>query len=100
MTPSIRRKLEALAERHEEIGRLLIEPSVSADPQRFRALSREYAHLEDVVGALHEYDSAEAALASAEAMRADPELHELADEEARTQRERLQTLGETLGVLL
>ena len=100
MTPSIRRKLEALAERHEEVGRLLLEPSVSADPRRFRDLSREYAHLEDVVVALREYDSAEAALASAESMRADPEMQELAEEEVRSQRARLQALSETLGALL
>ena len=43
MTPSIRRKLEALAERHEEVGRLLAQPDALADNQRFRDLSREYA---------------------------------------------------------
>ena len=31
MTPSIRRKLEALAERHEEVGLLLAQPEVLAD---------------------------------------------------------------------
>ena len=41
MSPSIRRKLEALAERHEEVGRLLAEPDAMADPKRFRDLSRD-----------------------------------------------------------
>ena len=43
MTPGLHRKLEALAERHEEVGRLLADPAVLADNTRFRALSREYA---------------------------------------------------------
>ncbi|MBV8157313.1 MAG: peptide chain release factor 1, partial [Dyella sp.] len=59
MTPSIRRKLESLAERHEEIGLLLGQPDVLADNTRFRELSREYAQLEPVVASLHERDQAE-----------------------------------------
>ena len=41
MTPNLQRKLEALGERHEEVGRLLADPGVLADSGRFRALSRE-----------------------------------------------------------
>ena len=43
MTPTLRRKLEALAERREELERLLAEPDVVADNTRFRDLSREFA---------------------------------------------------------
>lgn len=100
MTPSIRRKLDALAERHEEVGRLLAEPSTSADPEHFRDLSREYAQLEDIVCALREYDDAETALASAMAMRSDPELRELAEEEIANQRTRMDELSDALNVLL
>ncbi|MGE0208249.1 MAG: peptide chain release factor 1 [Lysobacteraceae bacterium] len=100
MTPSIRRKLDALAERHEEVGLLLAEPSVNADPHRFRELSREYAQLEDVVAGLREHDAATAALASAQTMRADPELGDLAEEEIVRQRERLAALEQSLNLLL
>ena len=100
MTPSIRRKLDALAERHEEVSRLLAEPGLSADPKRFRDLSREYAQLEDVVHGLRDYDTAHAALASAQAMREDPELRDLADEEITQQSTRLSELSEALNVLL
>ncbi len=100
MTPGIRRKLDALAERHEEVGRLLAEPSVSADPRRFRELSREFAQLEDVVAGLREFDQAANALASAEAMRADPELRELAEEEITEQRACLDALEDALNLLL
>jgi peptide chain release factor 1 len=100
MTPSIRRKLDALAERHEEVGLLLAEPSVNANPRRFRELSREYAQLEDVVAGLRDFDAAGAALASAEAMRADPELGDLAEDEITRQRARLAELEQALNLLL
>ncbi|MCW8808804.1 MAG: peptide chain release factor 1 [Rhodanobacter sp.] len=78
MTPSIRRKLEALSERHEEIGLLLGQPDVLADNARFRELSREYAQLEPVAASLREHDQAELALTETRAMLDDPELREMA----------------------
>ena len=53
MTPSLRRKLEALAERHEEVGRLLADPGVMADNTAFRNLSREYSQLAPVADGRH-----------------------------------------------
>ncbi len=100
MSPGLRAKLEALAERHEEVGRLLAEPQVLADNARFRALSREYAQLEPVVAALADASQAQRDLASARAMRADPELRELADEEIPAIEARLAALDESLGLLL
>ena len=100
MTPGIRRKLETLVERHEEVGRLLAEPSASDDVRRFRELSREYVRLEEVVHTLQEHDAVAAALAAAEGMRTDPELRELAEEEIRLQHERLGVLSQQLNLLL
>ena len=78
MTPSIRRKLEVIAERHEEIGRLLAQAEVIADNQRFRELSREYAQLEPVAGAMNAQVRMERELTDARAMLDDPELREMA----------------------
>jgi peptide chain release factor 1 len=100
MTPSLRRKLEALAERHEEVGRLLADPAVMADNASFRALSREYAQLEPVAAGLAEWTRAQHDLQAAEAMRADPELRELADEEIPAAQARLAALDEQLSLLL
>ncbi len=100
MTPSLRRKLEALAERREELERLLADPGVMADNARFRDLSREFAQLEPVATALAAEARARADLASAEAMREDPELAELAQEEVATARQRLQELDHELSLLL
>ena len=100
MTPSIRRKLEALAERHQEIGLLLSQPEVLADNTRFRELSQEYAHLEPVAGSLREHERAEHELAESRAMLDDPELREMAvDDVARLER-RLQDLAGELQLLL
>ncbi|MET0129184.1 MAG: peptide chain release factor 1, partial [Stenotrophomonas chelatiphaga] len=100
MTPTLRRKLEALAERREELERLLSDPSVVADNKRFRDLSREFAQLEPVATALAEERRAKDDLAAAEAMRADPDLRELADEEVDAAQARLAQLDHDLALLL
>ncbi|HVI54582.1 MAG TPA: peptide chain release factor 1 [Luteibacter sp.] len=100
MTPSIRRKLEALAERHEEIGRLLAQPDVLADSQRFRDLSREYAQLEPVTLSLREHDTAERELTESRAMLDDPEMREMAADDIARVESRLRDLDADLQVLL
>ncbi|MGE6334363.1 peptide chain release factor 1 [Stenotrophomonas sp. NPDC077659] len=100
MTPTLRRKLEALAERREELERLLAEPDVVADNTRFRDLSREFAQLEPVATALADEARAKADLAAAESMRADPDLRELAEEEIAAAQARLQELEQELALLL
>jgi peptide chain release factor 1 len=100
MTPSIRRKLEALAERHEEIGLLLAQPDVLADGQRFRDLSREYAQLEPVTLSLKEHDTAERELAESKAMLDDAEMREMAADDIARIEDRLRDLDADLQVLL
>jgi peptide chain release factor 1 len=100
MTPSIRRKLETLAERHEEVGRLLAQPDALSDANRFRELSREYAQLEPVVLSLHEHDQAERELAETQAMLDDPEMREMAADDIDRLHARLQDLDAALQLLL
>jgi peptide chain release factor 1 len=100
MTPTLRRKLEALAERREELERLLADPSVVADNTRFRELSREFSQLEPVANAMAEEGRARADLAAAQAMREDPELRELAEEEVTAAQARLAELDQALSLLL
>lgn len=78
MTPSIRRKLEATVERHEELALLLSQAEVLADNARFRELSREYAQLQPVADAMRELANSERELADARAMLDDPELRDMA----------------------
>ena len=100
MTPSIRRKLEALAERHEEIGLLLAQPDVLADNNRFRQLSQEYSQLEPVTLSLRQHDQANQELAEARGMLDDAELHEMAAADVAQLEQHLLALDRELEVLL
>jgi len=102
MTPTIRHKLDRLAERFEEVGRLLAEPEVIGQQNRFRDLSMEYARLEPVAHRYSQYLKAEQDLATAQDMAADPdpETRELGEEETRSLRARLEGEGQTLRRLL
>ncbi|MFC4527994.1 peptide chain release factor 1 [Dyella halodurans] len=100
MTPSIRRKLESLAERHEEIGLLLAQPDVLADNNRFRELSREYAQLEPVAASLREHDQAERELGETRAMLDDPEMRDMAQDDIGRLEARLLSLDDELQILL
>ncbi len=100
MTPSLLRKLEILAERYEEVGHLLSDVSVINDNQKFRALSKEYSQLEPVANNLALYRNAQQDLLSAEHMRNDPEMRELADEEIPSAQARIAELDEQLSLLL
>ena len=96
MIPSLRRKLDALVERREELERLLADPGTIADAERFRALSREFSQLEPVAVALAAEALAQRDLAAAQAMRSDPELGELAAEEIAAATQRLAELDAEL----
>ena len=92
MSPALLRKLQALAERREEVGLLLSDPGVIGDPDRFRRLSREYAALGPVSVALAAHAQAQADLGTAQALREDPELRAMAEEEIADAQARLAAL--------
>ena len=100
MQSSIRRKLEQLAERHEELERMLASQEVLADANRLREVSREHSHLTPLTEALHAYDAAGSALQSAQAMLRDPEMKDLAQEEIATLESTRETLENDLNRLL
>jgi peptide chain release factor 1 len=83
MKDSIRRKLDRLDERHQEVSALLAEPGVIADTNQFRELSMEYARLDPVVARFREYLAKLDDRAHAREMAdgADAELRELGQEE-------------------
>ncbi|KHL54809.1 peptide chain release factor 1 [Xanthomonas cannabis] len=100
MTPTLRRKLEALAERREELQHLLSDPDVVSNNDKFRTLSRELSQLEPVAVALEDEARTKADLSAAEALRSDPEMRELADEEIAAAQARLDELDAQLALLL
>lgn len=100
MTPSIRSKLEATVERHEELALLLAQADVLADNTRFRELSREYAQLQPVADAMREWANTERELGDARAMLDDPELREMAAEDIARLEKRAAELDSALQLLL
>jgi len=84
---SLETRLEALAQRHDEVLALLADPAVIGDSERFRKLSQEYAELNDIVTLYREYRRTADERRAAEALLHDPdgELRAMAAEEvART----------------
>jgi peptide chain release factor 1 len=77
MKDSIRRKLEKLDERHEEIGRLLSEPDVIGRQNQFRDLSMEYSRLGPLVERYRGFLALEGDLATARELEMADELKEL-----------------------
>ncbi|MGJ8629623.1 MAG: peptide chain release factor 1 [Glaciecola sp.] len=102
MKPSVVQKLETLVERFEEVQALLSDPVVIGDQNRFRALSKEYAQLEDVVRSFREYQDAQGDLTSAHEMllEDDAEMREMAQEEIKAAKAQIETLEQELQILL
>ena len=100
MMPSIRRRLDTLAERHQEVALLLAQPEATNDNARFRELSREYAQLQPLADTLARFDATEKSLAAARAMLSDPDLRELAESEIAELQARHESLDRELNVLL
>ena len=100
MNPSIRRKLDELAERHQEVALLLAQPDVVNDNARFRELSREFAQLEPLTASLRVYDDTDRGLAAAKELLRDPDMRELAESEVAELEARRDALDRELNLLL
>ncbi len=102
MKPSIRSKIDGLAERLEEINALLADPGVIADQNRFRSLSQEHAQLTPLIDAWREYRQLQEEIDSAKGMLKDedPEMRAMAEEEIRHAKARQQQLETELQRLL
>jgi peptide chain release factor 1 len=102
MKATIRQKLDKLAERFEEVGRLLAEPDAASSQTRFRDLSMEYARLEPLAQRYGEYRRLERDLTTARELAAesDAETRALGEEESRALGERLDSEEDELKKLL
>lgn len=96
----MRNRLEQLARRLIEIDAMLAEPEIASNMDKFRKMSRERAEVEPVATAFGEYERAEADVAAAQEMLADPEMKALAEEELKLGKEKITALEAALQVLL
>lgn len=102
MKASILNKLEALAERHQEIAALLSDAETIADQDSFRSLSMEYAELEDVAQAFADYRQVLSDIEEARQLLNDDdaEMREMGEDELQAAQLRRDQLEQTLRTLL
>ncbi|TDF42306.1 peptide chain release factor 1 [Alteromonadaceae bacterium M269] len=102
MKDSVVRKLESLIERFEEVQALLSDPDTIADQEKFRALSKEYSQLEQVVKCFRAYQQAQEDMQSAQEMMKedDAEMQEMAQEEFKAAKKAIQEYEDELQILL
>jgi peptide chain release factor 1 len=102
MKVSVQRKLESLTERFEEVQALLSDSSATSDQDKYRALTKEYAQLEDVVKCFADFQTAQRDFASAQEMMTedDAEMREMAQDEYKSSKKRMEDLTQSLQILL
>ena len=95
-------KLDGLVSRFEEVSTLITDPSVIADQKRYVKLTKEYKELGDIMEARKEYLQCLNGLEEAKMMMAesDPEMKEMAREEAAACEARIPELEEEIKLLL
>ena len=93
-------KLEAVEQRYEELTKKISDPDVIARTSEWTQYMKEHAEIEEVVLKYKEYKKVKQSLVEAEELMKDQEMKELAEEEAKADREQLPKLEEELKVLL
>ena len=93
-------KLDAVEQRYEELTEKIADPEIIARTSEWTQYMKEHAEIEEVVLKYKEYKKVKQSLADAEELMKDPEMKELAEEEARENREQLPKLEEELKILL
>jgi len=96
----MRGRLEQLTRRLTEVDALLASPETASDMDGFRKLSRERSELEPVVAGFKSYTDTEADIETAQEMLADPDMKDMAEDELKAGRARLEQLAADLQVLL
>ena len=74
-------KLAAIADRHTEVSKMIVDPSVISDQKRYVKLAKEYKDLEEIVKAYNNYKNVIENIESSKEIistEADPEFKEMA----------------------
>src|SRR5512142_1463578 len=97
-------KLDAVAEKYDELTRLLADPSVAADHQRYQKYSKERSEIEDVVNHYRSYRNLQKQIREAEEItqdkQADPELRAMAEAELKELRAVVERMDQELRLML
>lgn len=96
-------KLEAIKERFEEVGQLIIQPDAMSDMSKYTKLSKEYKDLEKVVEAYDAYKNVMDNIQSTKSIlekEKDPDFREMAKIEMDELKEKQETMEEDLRTML
>lgn len=96
-------RLQSIADRYEELNRLLCDPDIVSDPNKLRKFSKEQSDLEDKYEAYKAYQSVTQQLKDAKSMldeKLDAEMREMVKLEIDELSEREANLSEEIRVLL
>ena len=93
-------KLEAVEKKYEELTKKIADPEIISRTSEWTTYMKEHAEIEEVVLKYKEYKKTQEDLKEAEEMLRDPEMKELAEEEAKSAKEKLPKLEEELKILL
>ncbi len=97
-------KLSAIEERYNELSEKVSDPAVIADSANFAKLCKEQADIAPIVEKYKEYKSCKDTIAEGEEIIADPdmdkEMKELAEEEIKDAKSRIEELSKELKILL
>lgn len=98
------RKLDAVVEKYEDLTRLLSDPSIAADRQRFQKYSKERSEIEEVVAHYRAYQDLRRQIREAEEIitdkKADPELRGMAEAELKDLVPKSQQMEQELRLML
>jgi peptide chain release factor 1 len=100
MQASLRQQFERLALRLSELEATLADPALASDMSRYRSVTREQAEVADTVARYRRFGLRERDLAAAQELLSDPELGELAREEAANASAELEQLERELQAAL
>ena len=95
-------KLNAVADKYDELEALLSDPDVMADMEKWKRYTREHAALTPIVTAYRDYQAALLTIAEDKGLldEADSEMKQLLEEEIAAQEERRDQLAQELPILL
>ena len=97
-------KLSAIEERYDELSEKVSDPAVIADSANFAKLCKEQSDILPIVEKYREYKQAKQTIADGEEILNDPdmdkEMKELAEEEIKESKEKIEELSKELKILL
>lgn len=96
-------KLQAIEERFEEVGQLIVQPDATSDMKKYTKLSKEYKELQKIVDKYHQYQNVLDHIKSAKSVlmaEKDPEFREMAKAEIDQLEPKREQLEEQLKTML